>query len=192
MASLVTPTTGEIDENATSIAASATALANIKAGLDTQTIKNDYFYANAAPIVNTDTTTMPVAITADTLATDSEFCADMNETVEFHLAATTTAMNGIDDGDITGFFLLANNVPVAASTHSDALVMMGGRSRSHTLFYKNTLIGDTTFTVAWSNKAITAASAGVSASIDVNNLQWGYKTYEAGYVLEAAASGACP
>ena len=135
---------------------------------------------------------MPVAVTFETNAALSDFCADMNETVEFHLAATTTAMNGVNDGDITGFFLLADGVPVAASTHSDALVMMGGRSRSHTLFYKNTLIGDTTFTVAWSNKAITAASAGVSASIDVNNLQWGYKTYEAGYVLEVAASGACP
>jgi len=133
--------------NLAAIADDATALALIKADFDMQTISFDHFFSNAAAIVTADTTGAVVAIPT-AVATDSEFCANNLETVEFHLAATTIAEMTADDGDITGIFLWANGVVVAASTHKDTITL-GGRSRSHTLFYKETLAADTTFTVAW-------------------------------------------
>ena len=100
---------------------------------------------------------------------------------------------GADDGDITAIVLLKEGTvtPVAFSKHGDTLVGLGGRSRSHTLFYKETVGADAKFTVAWDAKPITAASAGVVPSIEAKNLQWGYKTYAASYMLETAPAATC-
>ena len=98
---------------------------------------------------------------------------------------------GADDGDITAIVLLKEGTvtPVAFSKHGDTLVGLGGRSRSHTLFYKETVGANATFTVAWDVKPSTAV--GVNPSIEAKNLQWGYKTYAASYMLETAPAATC-
>lgn len=116
------------------------------------------------------------------------------ETLEFHLALTDEAgtmnadpMSPSEMNELTAVTLLANLVPVAVSNTiavddvSDGAVS-GYR---HTLFYKVTCAGPTTFTI--DIDAVIDDMDGTFATVMPGNLQWGYRVYDEGYVLNNTA-----
>ena len=113
------------------------------------------------------------------------------ETLEFHLALTDEAgvMNANPNelsilNELTAVTLLANTIPVAVSStiDTDAMNDSAVSGYRHTLFYKVTCAGPTDFQI--DIDAVIDDSDGTFASVMPGNLQWGYRVYGEGYVLD--------
>ena len=106
------------------------------------------------------------------------------ETLDFHLAMSDEpGINGMDfstDNKVTSISLLEDGNEVATSNVTDTVV----RGHQHTIFYKFT--NPTSDMIEYTivvNADIGDVSA-TPATIEQTNLQWGYKTYGDGYVLD--------
>lgn len=109
------------------------------------------------------------------------------ETLEFHLAMSDEpglqlmdAANFSSDNKVISVKLVEDTTEVAVSNVTDTIV----RGHQHSLFYKYT--NDTGMPITYTimvDADISDMAASV-ATIEPGNLQWGYRTYGAGYELE--------
>ena len=83
------------------------------------------------------------------------------------------------DNKVTSVSLFEDGTEVATSNVTDTVV----RGHQHTLFYKFTNPGSTSITYTIVVNADIGDTASEPATIEQTNLQWGYKTYGDGYVL---------
>ena len=176
-ASLATVTQSNMD-NATLIADNTDLLNNtLLPALQGQLVGKDYIEINRNRILLDQATSDPPI---------GAFNVCIGETVEFHLAMSDEP--GLDmndssifstDNKVTGIQLLADGIEVAVSNVTDEVV----RGHQHSLFYKNT--NDTGMPIAYTIvvNADIGDAASNPATIEIGNLQWGYRTYEDGYVL---------
>ena len=191
--SLITTAAGEIDTVNTKVTATTDVITQnglditaLETLVDMQQIVADHFESNAAEIeLNIPET--PVAT----------FCVPDGETVEFHLSLADEAglqMDGmtLSTANTVERVNLVSDVNgiVAQSNQVDSV-----RGHQHSLFYKVTnATGDNeTFTVNVDAIVSQGAPTGTDtfAKINANNLQWGYRTYAAGYTLEAMPNDTC-
>lgn len=162
-------------DNASMIETNTMNVEQLQMDVEKQTVVADYIQIN------------PTAITLD-MATQTvgEFILCAGETLEFHLAMSDEP--GIVMGDTT--FSSDNKVvnvklneegnEVAVSNVTDTVV----RGHQHSLFYKytNDTGGPLTYTITVD--ADISDTASDFATIETGNLQWGYRSYGAGYELD--------
>ena len=142
-----------------------------------------------------------IEVNEDEIPLDSEtvtvgnFNLCTGETLEFHLALTDEAGTLNDDpmtpsmmNELTAVTLSANSSVVAISSTIDMTSMADGAVSGyrHTLFYKVTCAGPTDFQI--DINAVIDDSDGTFASVKPGNLQWGYRVYGEGYVLNNDAA----
>jgi len=183
-----------VTDTQTTIEDNLAKILDLEADVGNQMIMADYFYVNDAPIV---------VNTADFDDATFEFCLPAGETMEFHLSMTDQAGVELDagtgdptttlNGNVVKAVVLREtvaNVTVAESRQIDT----DPRGHQHSIFYKVTnMSGDTqTYAIRLEADVSFAASAmdAEYAQVPVGNLQWSYRTYAAGYPLEAPA-GVC-
>ena len=109
------------------------------------------------------------------------------ETLEFHLAMSdepgVNAMDGTmfsSDNKVINVKLVEDSTEVAVSNVTDTVV----RGHQHSLFYKYTNDTGMPITYTITVDADISDMTASFATIEPGNLQWGYRTYGAGYELE--------
>ena len=113
------------------------------------------------------------------------------ETMEFHLAladeAGTNGSTGLSSAyTVTKVSLKADTNEVVSSNVADGVV----RGHQHTLFYKfgNNSMAAVVYTIEVEAVVIGGGMMDTRAMIKEQNLQWGYRTYGEGYVLDTMAN----
>ena len=154
-------------------------LVELQAVIETQMIAKDYFERNDDEEIELSTPNNIVGT----------FMHCPGEVIEFHLAMADEAGRDMVNGSnlsmtntVTSVKLLADGDEVAASIVTDDFV----RGHQHSLFYKaaNDTGSPIAYTIDVAAIVVGGGPTDTFAKILENNLQWGYRTYNQGYILD--------